>query len=152
MECNDVFAITIWFRFKIRWNISSADSNNIAVEWPIEIEEIDAVTITSDFYWFILALIVESMSKNCFVCVFRDAGAALSWVKNLTFWATYSTLDWLKAGTGFLIELKAFFTLFLALDPHYLYISCIRSNNFCIKLGSLYCCKQDCGDKFHDCL
>ena len=58
MECNDVFVIAIWFRIRIRRSISSADSNNIAVEWPIEIEDIDAMTIISDFYWFILALII----------------------------------------------------------------------------------------------
>ena len=32
MECNDVFVIAIVFRIRIRRSISSADSNNIAVE------------------------------------------------------------------------------------------------------------------------
>ena len=86
------------------------------------------------------------MSENSFVRIFRYAGAAFSWVKNLTLWAKYSTLYWLETGTGFLIELKAFFTLFLALDSHYLYISCIRSANCCIKLCSLDSYKQEGGD------
>ena len=117
MKGKDVLILLIWFTFRFRAFLIIILTNtwDIANEFPIEIEDVQLLSIQWTCSVFKHALFVQPMVENSFIFIVRDASTSFPWIKDLVFTTTFLAFDRLKAGTGFLIKSKSFITLLLAL-------------------------------------